>query len=121
MPAGAVPEAKFGSNARFVALGESGVNYYFISDVPSGSNSMSPAFTPTEVLAVDLKMDDGLAASGEVKVTDRTNFFNALALTGGLTSSTDCVTSIGGDVYNVSDDVACSIRIRIGTTTGDLK
>lgn len=118
-----VPQAKMGNDAGIVVCRPDNVadpfynvaNVYWISDLPeSGVNTWGGvcsdckyAFTPSEALSVDVKMDDGLQNSGDVRGAGRTEFGPAAAA---------CVT---GSAYDVDrDDLVCSLIIRTLSQVG---
>ncbi|PIR31540.1 MAG: hypothetical protein COV36_08260 [Alphaproteobacteria bacterium CG11_big_fil_rev_8_21_14_0_20_44_7] len=119
------PQAKAGSNAAVVAFGVSGVNYYQLQNMTAMGDATfdngADAFKPSAALAIDTKMDDGNAGAGYVMAAEGTGL-NDVALTADATSGDgECVGSTTA-VYDVAyDSDDCQLRIRIGSSTGNLQ
>lgn len=128
------PTSRINDNATIIAYGghidypdPEGNFYYssvFSNDDNAGMADMAPAYTPLQVLTLDIKMDDGIANTGNLEPID---------IAGGLFDNSDistitatnairnCVTISLGSEYNIDDDeLRCGLKLRLGTTTGQL-
>ena len=122
-PVGEIPTSKLGNNASFAAHGLAGRNYYAVSNFSTSATEyvMIDAFLPADVLAVDSKIDDGVANTGYVIAVDTTDIPSTQNVSGAVTTGTDCTTVAAGGTYDIAETTeTCSIRIRIGSTLGTL-
>lgn len=123
-PSSYSPTAAAGKNAVALAFGSGvpGVNYYAIGDRGNTGYGISynhKAFKPAEVLALDTKIDDGKADSGNVKGTDAGILSSIQAESGSIQSGTGCAS--GSTYASATTTEQCGIiRVRIGTTSGNL-
>ena len=128
------PVALAGANAYVMVFGTSaGVNYYYITYAISGNPGaqvqIGSSFKPSEALAFDQKLDDGLANNGNVVGINHAGGFPAANGCPDATktwvapvSGNTCATSAGGNIYKVATATnTCSIAVRLGISTGDLK
>lgn len=117
------PQAVAGKNAVFVVFGSGtpGINYYGIGDRSNGGYGIiynNKSFTPAEVLALDSKIDDGKADGGNVKGSDQLLPTQMQNETGSIQSGTGCASGSAYSTANTTEQ--CTIRVRIGSTTGTL-
>lgn len=116
------PKSTDGKNAYFLALGSgtAGTNYYFIAGANIAADTSinaTTAFLPSDVLAFDTKIDDGVANTGNVKGADQ-NLTNSTSPSASILTGTTCA---NGATYAVTATTeTCSIRARIGISTGNL-
>jgi prepilin-type N-terminal cleavage/methylation domain-containing protein len=137
-----VPEAKIGKAGSFFIASAypsaGGIwasptdvrNYYAILDPTQAqtgcwncafvpTTSLNSAVKPADLLALDKKVDDGLANSGTVLSGNMLNWILS-AITLGSASAGVCTNSVNGATYAISNSgYECTPLIRIGAQTGD--
>ena len=128
------PKATAGTNAFVVAYAQptqlvatgaitTAGNYYAVGPVggTAGANAMGVGFKPADVLALDLKIDDGNGGAGNVQGSVASATYtetngtacNAVATAG---------PPVAGGAYAVATTTdVCSVRVRMGTSTGVLQ
>lgn len=120
VPGTDIPLAVAGTNAGVYAYGVAGQNFYAIGGVggTAAAVNVNVAFKGSDVLALDTKIDDGLNGSGNVQGSIVTA--GSFAIVAGAADSTKCA---GGSATTYNTTLTtdqCSIRVRIGTSTGVL-
>jgi len=118
------PLASVGTNGFYFAFGSTaGTNFYIISN-PSSTNDgghaivPAPALKPADALAIDAKLDDGNAMTGNTLGTGVAD--NTLAKAIAAPSADTCASHTSGLYTTGTQTVACSLAIRIGVSTGTL-
>jgi prepilin-type N-terminal cleavage/methylation domain-containing protein len=111
-----IPKAKLGTTTGIAAFGTdtaSNVGNYYAGGKLGGTDATSvqlePGITGNDQLAVDTKMDDGAGATGNVQGHTETGIVDLEAIT---TATADAIT--------VGTTETVSLRIRMGSSTGDL-
>jgi prepilin-type N-terminal cleavage/methylation domain-containing protein len=120
-----LPQSRLGRGSRWMVTSTSGLNFYMLSS-PSSTTVTTCAMTGTDVITplnaygIDSKIDDGLAATGQVISIDATTYAPTAAAGGSSapdsSGTDDCYDSDTG-VYamttaTLGNQGACSLRIR---------
>jgi len=110
-----IPLAKIGTGLGVMTWGVAGANYYAVSSFAATNAltaiSTSASVRPADALAVDTKLDDGLATTGNVRGGDQTT----------LTLTPAAGTCAATNAYVVTTTTGtCNLNIRIGSATGVL-
>ena len=114
-----------GKPAYFFVFGNPNTahNYYYVSasNVSSGNlNIQGYTYSPADTLAIDQKIDDGLANSGNMSGSDiydvhGANMDNLTQYNG------TCTSTAGGTIYKISGySQGCALKIRIGISNGTI-
>ena len=115
-----VPKPKAGSSrGAVVAWGTAGANYYTLASTANMPAAATPwtattagngALKPADGLALDTKMDDGIANTGSVRAS--------AVLATGIDDATlaSCSTGAPWVVATLTED--CNVRVRMGLSTG---
>jgi prepilin-type N-terminal cleavage/methylation domain-containing protein len=123
-----LPVAAAGTNAYFLVYGVSaGANYYGIASPYNGEAGsqvlVSPTFKPADALAIDQKIDDGNANTGNVIGAGGFLPFNPPDCSGTVWSAPvsdgACANGPGGNTYIVGATAnTCTLAVRLGSSTG---
>lgn len=100
-------------HAGYYPYGVAAVNYYFLSSVLEQDTDVtfSPGVKPITALALDKKMDDGIATSGQVQAYSDSD---GTAPSSGTSGNAGCVITGDPGAYNTAyKNVACSLRINM--------
>ena len=120
-----IPKLPIGKNVGIIVCGSPEKKHYYRMThfyVEGANNTVSAntdlGFKAEEAFAIDKKLDDGVAITGEVEGYRAHYPGQALRLFNTL--YTGCNAN-GGRDYNLTGDHYCALSIRVGHINGDLK
>jgi len=116
------PVSSVGTNGFYFAFGTAaGTNFYVITNPNSANDGATvitpaPALKPADALAIDAKLDDGNAMTGNVLGNAGATLAAAIA----APATDTCAASATGLYATGTQTVQCNLAIRIGVSTGTL-
>jgi len=115
---GVIPKSKLGRNATWVAVSSSNTaapgNYYILSSsltagtTPFGLTTAETALTPVEASSIDAKSDDGLPATGAIRVLGGAT--TTLVVAGATPAS--IITCASATAYLTLTTPGCQMRVQ---------
>lgn len=115
------PSGELGTNSEVLAYGSGGINWYHIGNFTATNTTLpiSDTMEPADALAVDVKLDDGAPNTGKVMAAD-SGSLSAAAIAATTTTCASALTS-GATYVVATSDATCQLRVRIGSSTGNLQ